>query len=566
MNMKNLYRVLLLLFFLTIPVLKGLAQKFEIDTLQYYGNTRDYINLVILGDGYTQTQLKKYGKDAQAFSNYLFNQVPFNSYKRYFNVFAIRVPSAEAGVKHPNNAPDCYAQNFPAANPDNYFGTTFDYGGIHRLVVPTYHNKIALVLAENMPEFDQVVVLVNTPEYGGSGGRYATVTLNPASNEIALHEMGHSFGGLADEYWAGENYAMEKPNLTQESDSSRIKWKNWLTPQTGIGIHPHWGQLWYRPTKEACLMELLKRKFCAVCSEAIIERIHTLLSPIGNAAPGSPPPLFTTSQTPDFYVLLKNIKTNPNTLKTTWQFNGLPVPSKEDSIQIVTKSLQVGLNTLSATVADTSTQTRSEEHRTQHRYTVNWTIEHSIVLPVSLKFFHAAAHPARIDLAWATASEINNDRFEIEKSMNGWDWKVLGTLPAKGNSPMGQTYFFSDYAATDLYPTLYYRLRQYDVNGHSEYSSVRAIGMKAQAPRVRLLGNPVAEQLQIEVLGQADLALTLEIYNLDGERVLALPLTKYPATGMIPVPVAHLVPGVYVYSLLQDTKVLDTNRFLKIKH
>jgi hypothetical protein len=90
--------------------------------------------------------------------------------------------------------------------------------------------------------------------------------------------------------------------------------------------------------------------------------------------------------------------------------------------------------------------------------------------------------------------------------------------------------------------------------------------MKAQAPRVRLLGNPVAEQLQIEVLGQAALALTLEIYNLDGERVLALPLTKYPATGMIPVPVAHLVPGVYVYSLLQDTKVLDTNRFLKIKH
>ena len=73
--MGNQYRGLLLLLISLVTVLKTNAQIFAIDTLQYYGNTANYINLVILGDGYTKDQLTTYAADARNFTTYLFKMV-----------------------------------------------------------------------------------------------------------------------------------------------------------------------------------------------------------------------------------------------------------------------------------------------------------------------------------------------------------------------------------------------------------------------------------------------------------------------------------------------------------
>jgi len=348
------------------------AQTFDIDTLVYNGNTNQNINLVILSDGYLSTEMNNFITDANNFKNYLFGKAPYSNYKNYFNVFIIKTPSIASGVKHPNTASDCSSANptVPISDPNNYFGSTFDAYGIHRLVVPMNNSAITSVLANNFPNYDQVFILANSPYYGGSGGSYATATLDQWSNEVVVHEIGHSFAGLADEYWAGSQYAAEKPNMTQNNNSSTIKWKNWLTTGTGIGIYQFSGQSWYKPANGTCDMEVLNKSFCAVCTETIIEKIHQLVNPIKNYAPLSS----TNTITNPIYFSLNLIKPIPNTIKTEWLLNGIKIGKNVDSVLINPSSLIIGSNNISVSVIDTTNLTRSNLHSTSHLYVTKWTI------------------------------------------------------------------------------------------------------------------------------------------------------------------------------------------------
>ena len=370
MNERKLFVALFALFACITHSL--FSQKFDVDTLVYNGNSNQYINLVILGDGYTNAEMTKFSTDATKFKDYFFQKAPYSNYKNYFNVFIIKTPSPESGVKHPGMSSDCGSAYplVPISNPNNYFGTTFDTSGIHRLVTPGNLSLVATVLANNFPNYDQVIILGNSPYYGGSGGMFATATLDPSSNEVAIHEIGHSFAGLADEYWAGSQYAMEKPNMTQISVAATIKWKNWLTTGTGIGIYQFTGQSWYKPANGTCDMEYLNRSFCAVCTETIVEEIHGLINPIRSYAPLS---ATNTISKPVFFSL--NItKPTPNTIKTEWSLNGVKIGKNVDSVLVNPASLSVGSNKLSVTVTDTTSLTRSNLHSTSHVYVTNWTI------------------------------------------------------------------------------------------------------------------------------------------------------------------------------------------------
>ena len=348
------------------------AQQFDVDTLVYNGNNDKYINLVILGDGYTSDQLINFVIDANTFKDYLLGKAPYYNYKNYFNVFIIKTPSIASGVKHPNTASDCNTANpaVPVFDPSNYFGSTFDAYGIHRLVVAMNYSLIATVLANNFPDYDQVFILANSPYYGGSGGEYATATLDEWSNEVAIHEIGHSFAGLADEYWAGSQYAQELPNMTQNNNASTIKWKNWLTTGTGIGIYQHAGQPWYKPANGTCDMEALNNSFCAVCTETIIERIHQLVKPIINYSPISE----TNTITDPIYFSLNLIKPIPNTIKTEWLLNGNIIGKNVDSVLMNPSLLIPGTNNISVQVIDTTSLSRSNPHAASHLYVTNWTI------------------------------------------------------------------------------------------------------------------------------------------------------------------------------------------------
>lgn len=235
------------------------AQVFEVDTIHYTGDITKRINLVILSDGYQQNELAKFVTDAESFSTAFFAESPYKEYKDYFNVLIIKVPSKESGASHPGTATDVTEPNHPVKQVDNYFGSTFDYYNIHRLLVPTNGAAISNVLATNFPAYDQVLILTNSPYYGGSGGTYATASLHSSANEIAIHEIDHSLVRLKDEYYAGDGYASEGINMTQETNPSTVRWANWNN-SNGVGVYQHCcsgnSASWYRPHQN-CKMRYL---------------------------------------------------------------------------------------------------------------------------------------------------------------------------------------------------------------------------------------------------------------------------------------------------------------------
>jgi len=374
--MKKLYAIAL---FLGFGSQLANAQAFEVDTIQYSGTSEKMINLVILGDGFTESQQDLFISKANDFSNSLFSKIPWSNYKNYFNVFAVKVISAESGVKHPNTASDCSGANpaVPVSNPNNYFGSSFDSGGIHRLVTIQSTSRVMQVLATNIPNYDHAIVLANTSYYGGSGGTIAVSTTHPDGYEITAHELGHSFGNLGDEYYAGDIYFFERPNMTQQNDPSLIKWKNWLAPDdSNIDIVNYCcggaTSQWYRPTSNKCKMEVLGKPYCSVCKESLIEKIHTLVNPVSVYTPTTLN--ISSSDALLDFSLSELIKPIPNTLHIKWQLDATVFDNNSETFQVDQNTLSIGTHTLTAIVTDNTNQVRTTAHSEVHYSSVIWTI------------------------------------------------------------------------------------------------------------------------------------------------------------------------------------------------
>lgn len=340
---------LLLSSFLTI------GQTFPTETLVSNGSEDNRINLVFLGDGYLAEDLDKYIADIQSILVQLFDATPFKEYEKYFNVIAIKVPSNERG-----------AARDPNALIDNYFGSTYNFNGIDRLLVPTKNDKVASVLASNFPEYDQAFVLVNDDKYGGSGGWLATSSTNVSAGEIAIHEIGHSLGGLSDEYWAGAEFARESPNMTKEANKQLVKWKNWVD-DFDIGIYPHSGDAsWFKP-HENCKMQFLGAPFCAVCNERFISVFHDLTTQIDDFNPETQSGL----NDPNNFEITP-LEPTPNTLKTWWLLNGDTLSKNSNTVSVATSRFTAGQNELKLTLVDTTLLSRKDQLAAQ---SITWSID-----------------------------------------------------------------------------------------------------------------------------------------------------------------------------------------------
>jgi hypothetical protein len=359
--MKYLY--LLCFFFFNISN----AQLFDLVPLLENGTKDKRINLVILGDGYTSGEQSTFLEDATFVSDYLMNKQPYSNYKNYFNVYALKVISLESGVKHPGTASDVTEPVIPISNPNNYLSTSYDTSGTHRCIYGSV-NKVTQTLATNMPEFDIALVLGNDTEYGGCGGTYAFLSRNDQAPDVAYHELGHSFGKLADEYWFSGSG--ESPNKTKTSDPETVRWKNWLN--TGnVGIYQFAeNTAWYRPHQN-CEMRYLNRQFCNVCKETLIEKIHTVKNPIDSYLPSNSATI-TTNQPIDLSVSL--ILPIPNTLKTEWKLNNSNVATDVSNITIQPAQLNIGTNNILFSVYDNTTMVRTNNHNSIHLSTITWTI------------------------------------------------------------------------------------------------------------------------------------------------------------------------------------------------
>ena len=355
------------------------SSSYDVDTLLYNGDADKFINLVILSDGYMEGEFSQFELDAIHVMNALFSEEPYATYQPYFNVFIIKVPSNESGASHPGLY-GCTAEQ-PAIEVDTYFESTFDLGYIHRLLAPSKPWKVTDVLAYNFPLYDEAVVLVNSPYYGGSGGAFATLSTHELSGELFIHELGHSFVGLQDEYWSGVPY--EAANMTQESDPEVVRWKNWVS-EDWHGVFEYFsGAGWYRPHHQ-CKMQVLSGSifpelvtyFCKVCKEATIEKIHSLCTPIQDSQPLNED-ISSPSFPLEFQVEL--IQPLSQTLHSNWSLNGVTIESNSPSVSIQQADLSQGSNVLTFDVQDVTDMLRVDNHEEIHGYEISWTIENGEV-------------------------------------------------------------------------------------------------------------------------------------------------------------------------------------------
>lgn len=211
--------------------------------LELHGDPADHVDLLILGDGYTAGQMDEFENDARRMMEALFATEPFASHRRDFNVRAIAVPSAESGVSRPR------AGDFHRTP----LGLSFNAFDSERYLL-SYENRAMREIAAQVP-YDALFLVANTRKYGGGGiyNLYATTSSDTAVAEyVFVHEFGHSFAGLGDEYYTSqvsyEDFTPEgtepwEPNVTALHDPENLKWKEFVAP--GTPIPTPWDQAAY---------------------------------------------------------------------------------------------------------------------------------------------------------------------------------------------------------------------------------------------------------------------------------------------------------------------------------
>ncbi len=245
------------------------------------------IDIAFLAEGYTDDQMDKFRADVSRFWNYMSGVEPYSSHKDRFNVYAVESPSAEGGTDIPNRGIfRNTAMNFTFSTFDiDRYLTTFDMKAVH---------DIAAVVP-----YEHIIILVNTSEYGG-GGFYNFYCAGTADHNLSLrvmvHEFGHSFAGLADEYFYADEaneqmYSLLRepwePNITTLVDFGS-KWKSMVDAQTPVptprtetyldkvGVFEGGGYQSkgiYSPVQDCIMRSNTPKSFCPVCHKAIIRAI-----------------------------------------------------------------------------------------------------------------------------------------------------------------------------------------------------------------------------------------------------------------------------------------------------
>jgi hypothetical protein len=202
--------------------------------LMEHGPAETKVDLVLLGEGYTDAELPQFHEDARRLVDRLFAYEPFKSRRTDFNVRAIDLPAAESGVSRPHGGK--YRRN-PVATQYSIFDS-------ERYVL-TFDNRAFRDVLSSVP-YEFAVILVNEKQYGG-GGIYNLQATAAVGSEFAdylfIHEFGHHFAALADEYYtspvAYETGAIEhiepwEPNVTALHDPATLKWRDLVDARTPL--------------------------------------------------------------------------------------------------------------------------------------------------------------------------------------------------------------------------------------------------------------------------------------------------------------------------------------------
>jgi hypothetical protein len=268
------------------------------DIYKLYGNaaeTARRVNVVIVPDGYTYAQKSIMQSHADAMVAYFRAKTPYKEHDPFVNYVLVYAYSTDPGT----DECDCDAlkdtamgTRFPDAGyPCGNSGNRCLYYGSGGCDTNSSGNITAAEL--RAPAIDRTIVMVNTARYGGCGGVRAVYSAaNSSATEVAVHELGHTLGGLADEY-GGAGCGHSASNVNTSLNASQGAWPEWVptigAPREGGDYHD---QCVYRPEAN-CEMRALGFQFCAVCNQkwSLTYFGHTRVAPtapLESVSPSSP--------------------------------------------------------------------------------------------------------------------------------------------------------------------------------------------------------------------------------------------------------------------------------------
>lgn len=241
------------------------------------------IDVAILAEGYTPQEMQTFYEDADIACKSIFDHEPFKSMKKRFNVVAVASPSTDSGVSVPRLNEwkhTAFGSHFSTFYSDRYLTTSR---------VKAIHDALAGI------PYEHIIILANTEEYGG-GGIYNSYTLttahHPMFRPVVVHEFGHSFGGLADEYFYDndvmtDTYPLDiepwEQNISTQVDFA-AKWKDMLSENTPVptpaevsenyptGVYEGGGYSAkgiFRPAENCRMRTNEYPAFCPVCQRAL---------------------------------------------------------------------------------------------------------------------------------------------------------------------------------------------------------------------------------------------------------------------------------------------------------
>lgn len=332
--MKTRSHFLVLLALVTLAPLR--AQTFT--QVRDSGPRATRLNIAFLAEGYTAAEQTKFQGDAATLLQVLLSDESWSRFASYINAFTIYVASNQSGADDPSTG----------TLRDTYFNSTFGTNGIDRLLTipsgPDGTGKVLALLTQYLPDYDLILILVNSTKYGGAGGGYLTTSLNVNAREIMLHELGHTFAKLTDEYVdtaAAPFYApAEYPNATQKNLRETSPWRDFIAFNTAIptasapdentvGLFTgseYRASGFYRPTYDSKMREL-GRPFGPVNLRAYATALHALnleaatTKPVPTQSPAGGIVAAGQSRT------LQVAATGAGPMTYLWRFNGVYIPT-----------------------------------------------------------------------------------------------------------------------------------------------------------------------------------------------------------------------------------------------
>ena len=410
--------------------------------VQVTGADENRFVMVVLGDGYTAEEMPLFREHVDKHLNVLWSIEPFRSYRSYFNVYAVETPSPESGV---DCDPDLDSPRVDTVLDMALWGGC-NPGSVQRLLTVGNSRLARDLAALASPDYDQILALGNSDTYGGAGGSLATSTGgNSLSPLITPHELGHSLGGLQDEYTyyargvpgghysGGEPASIHHTILTEEEmRQQQRKWWRWLGEESEAGgvIGRYEGGQYFvsgiwRPSRHSIMISL-GFPFDQVGRERMTERISDRVDLIERSTPTDAP------VGPTDVLWVETAHPVYHELEVTWQVDGqtLPNPDNRRDLDLEALDVEPG-STVSVTVVDPTEFVRDPAIRagalTERR---TWTVGDEPTPPTPTEVAFTASTPVTRPVGAEDVVYVETTH-PVDRSLEV-TWRLDGAVVARG--------------------------------------------------------------------------------------------------------------------------------------